>query len=64
MRLLLVGVLTLGLGTLVFLGVLVMIRDLFGESLLESPGVAAEEAAREHMGQHPSASFSAIPMDK
>jgi hypothetical protein len=60
MRLLLVGVLILGLGALVFLGLWVMVRDLFCESFLESPGVADEEAAREqHAGQPPSASFSA-----
>jgi hypothetical protein len=59
MRLLLVGVLILGLGTLVILGLLVMVRDLFCESRLEAPGVADEEAVREHTGQPPSASFSA-----
>ena len=58
MRLLLVGVLILGLGALVFLGLLVMVRDLFRESFLEAPSVADEEAAREHTGQTSSASFS------
>jgi hypothetical protein len=59
MRVLLVGVLILGLGALVFLGLLVMVRDLFCESFLEAPSVADEEAAREHTGQSPSQSFSA-----
>jgi hypothetical protein len=59
MRLLLLGVLSLGLVTLVFLGLLAMVRDLFCESFLEAPNVADEEAAREHRGQLPSASFSA-----
>jgi hypothetical protein len=59
MRVLLVGVLILGLGALAFLGLWVMVRDLFCESFLESPGVADEEAASEHTGQPPSASFSA-----
>ena len=58
MRLLLVGVLILGLGALVFLGLLVMVRDLFRESFLEAPSVTDEEAAREHTGQTSSASFS------
>jgi hypothetical protein len=48
MRLLLVCVLVLGVGTLVFLGLLVMVRDLFCESLLEAPSVTDEEAGREH----------------
>ena len=43
MRLLLVGVLFLGLGTLVFLGLLVLFRDLLCESLHEAPSVAGEE---------------------
>jgi hypothetical protein len=64
MGLLLVGALTLGLGILVFLGLLVMVRDLFCGSLLEAPCVADEEAAREHMGQPQPASFSAIPVDQ
>jgi hypothetical protein len=64
MRLLLVGVLILGLGTLVVLGLLVTVRNLFCKSLLEAPSVADEEAAREHTGQPPSASFSAMPMDR
>jgi hypothetical protein len=55
MRLLLVGALILGLGTLVILGLLVMVRDLFCESLFEAPSVADEDAAREHTGQPPSA---------
>jgi hypothetical protein len=59
MRVLLVGVLILGLGALVFLGLLVMVRDLFCESFLEAPSVADDETAREHTGQSPSASFSA-----
>ena len=58
MRLLLVGVLILGLGALVFVGLLVMVRDLFRESFLEAPSVTDEEAAREHTGQTSSASFS------
>ena len=57
MRLLLVGVLTLGLGTLVILGLLVLVRDLFCERLLEAPSVADEEAAREHRDPPPPASF-------
>jgi len=60
MRLLLVGVLVLGLGTLVFLGLLVMVRDLFCESPLSAPRVADEESAREHTGQPASASLSTI----
>jgi hypothetical protein len=59
MRLLLLGVLILGLVTLVFLGLLVMVRDLLCGSFLEAPSVADEEAAREHTGQTSSASFSA-----
>jgi hypothetical protein len=55
MRLLLVGVLILGLGALVFLGLLVMVRDLFCESLFEAPSMADEDAAREHTDQPPSA---------
>jgi hypothetical protein len=58
-RFLLVGVVILGLSTLVFLGLLVMVRDLFCDSFLEVPSLADEEAAREHTGQPPSASFSA-----
>jgi hypothetical protein len=59
MRLLLVGVLILGLGVLVFLGLLVMVRDLFCESFLEVPSAADEESTAEHTRQPPSASFSA-----
>ena len=51
MRLLLVSVLVLGSGTLVFLGLLVMVRDLFGEGLLAAPSVTDDEAAREHTGR-------------
>jgi hypothetical protein len=49
-HLLLVCVLVVGLGTLVVLGLLVMVRDLFYESLFEAPSVTDEEAAREHTG--------------
>ena len=48
-HLLLVCVVVLGLGTLVVLGLLVMVRDLFYESLFEAPSVTDEEA-REHTG--------------
>jgi hypothetical protein len=50
MHLLLVCVVVLGLATLVVLGLLVMVRDLFYESLFEAPSVTDEEAAREHTG--------------
>ena len=50
MHLVLFCVLVLGLGTLVVLGLLVMVRDLFDESLFEAPSVIDEEAAREHTG--------------
>ena len=50
MHLVLCCVLVLGLGTLVVLGLLVMVRDLFYESLFEAPSVTDEEAAREHTG--------------
>jgi hypothetical protein len=51
MRLILVGLLILGLGALVFLGLLVMLRDLFCETFLEVPSVADEEATSEHTRQ-------------
>jgi hypothetical protein len=51
MHLVLICVLVLGLGTLVVLGLLVMVRDLFYESLFEVPSVTDEEAAREHTGE-------------
>jgi hypothetical protein len=50
MHLLLVCVLVFGLGTLVVLGLLVMVRDLFYESVFEAPSMTDEGAAREHTG--------------
>jgi hypothetical protein len=60
MRLVVLGVLTIGLGTLVLLALLAMVRELFCESILEAPSMTDKEALREHTIQSPSATSSAL----
>jgi hypothetical protein len=47
MRLLVAGALIVGFGTLVLLGLLTMIRELFCESLVEAPLMTGGEATNE-----------------
>jgi hypothetical protein len=49
MRLLVVGLLTIGVGTLVFLGLVTIARELFGESTLEAPSMTDNEAMTENL---------------
>jgi hypothetical protein len=48
MRLLVVSVLTIGIGTLVLLGLLTIARELFCESILEAPSMPDKEAMTEN----------------
>jgi len=50
--------------TVIALGLLAMVRELFCECMLAAPSVTHAEAAGEHTDQSPSGSFSAILMDR
>jgi hypothetical protein len=48
MRLLVVGVLAVGIGILALLGLLTIIRELFGEGILEAPSMTDNDAMTEN----------------
>jgi hypothetical protein len=64
MRLLGVGVFILGLGALLFIGILAIVRELFCECMLAAPSVTDAEVAGEYTGQSASGAFSAISTDR
>jgi hypothetical protein len=47
-HLVIVGVLAIGVGALALLGLLVMVRDLFGENILEAPSMTDKEVMTKH----------------
>ena len=47
-HLVIVGVLAIGVGALALLGLLVMVRDLFGENILEAPSMTDKEVTTNH----------------
>jgi hypothetical protein len=51
MRLVVVGVLTIGFVTLVLLGLVSMVRELFYESMLDAPSLTDQEATTENSSQ-------------
>jgi hypothetical protein len=51
MRLVVEGVLTIGFVTLVLLGLLSMVRELFCESMLDAPSMTDQEATTENSSQ-------------
>jgi hypothetical protein len=54
-HLLVAGVLILAVsGSLLLLGLLTMVRELFSDRILEAPSMTDEEAATEHAEQSPS----------
>jgi hypothetical protein len=48
MRVLVVGVLAIGIGTLAFIGLLTIVRELFCERILEAPSLTDKEAMTEN----------------
>ena len=47
-QLVIVGMLAIGVGALALLGLLVMVRDLFGENILEAPSMTDKEVMTKH----------------
>jgi hypothetical protein len=60
-KLLLVGVLTLGPGTMVLFGLLTIGRGLFCESVIDAPSMPDTNGTRQHKNQLSPASSSAMP---
>jgi hypothetical protein len=48
LRLVVVGVLAIGIGALALLGLLVMVRDLFCENIPETPSMTDKEVMTKH----------------
>jgi len=58
MRLLVIGALIVGFGSLVLIGLSALVRDLFSDSIFGVPSVSEEQARRGHTDQPQSSSSS------
>jgi hypothetical protein len=58
MRLLVICALVVGFGSLVLIGLFVLVRELFSDSIFGAPSVSDEQARRGHTDQSHSSSSS------